>query len=147
MRAWLLDTGPLVAYLDGGDPAHARVAARLGAWTGRLCTTCAVVTEAMHFVSAHARGPSLLARFADQSGLLVYDCAQPGQLRHAAALMEQYADTPMDFADATLVLLAERLNLFDIATLDRRGFSTYRTRRRKGLRLVLDSPLPTGPEP
>ncbi|MCY3863178.1 MAG: hypothetical protein OXG34_08865 [bacterium] len=35
-------------------------------------------------------------------------------------------DTPMDFADATLVLLAERLAVSDILTLDRRGFNTYR---------------------
>ena len=53
--------------------------------------------------------------------------------------MQKYADTPMDFADATLVLLAEALDLRDVLTLDRRGFSTYRTRRRRSLGLVLDS--------
>ena len=138
MRAWLLDTGPLVAYLDAADPAHRDVATRLGGWTGRLCTTSAVVTEAMHFVAASRQGPSLLASFAQQAGLLVYECAQPWQLAEAAALMARYADTPMDFADATLVLLAERLNLFDIATLDRRGFTAYRAARRRPFRLVLD---------
>jgi predicted nucleic acid-binding protein len=45
----------------------------------------------------------------------------------------------MDFADATLVLLAEALGVRDILTLDRRGFSTYRTRPRGGFRLVLDT--------
>jgi predicted nucleic acid-binding protein len=44
----------------------------------------------------------------------------------------------MDFADATLLLLAEVLEVFDVLTLDRRGFSTYRTASGKGLRLVLD---------
>ena len=47
-------------------------------------------------------------------------------------------DTPMDYADGTLVLLAEALNVHEVATLDRRGFSTYRTRRNRSLRLVLD---------
>ncbi|MEW5982773.1 MAG: PIN domain-containing protein [Acidobacteriota bacterium] len=138
MRAWLLDTGPLVAYLDATDSAHGSVTTRLGEWTGRLCTTSAVVTEAMHFVAASPRGPSLLAAFARESGLLVYECAQPWQIAEAAALMAQYADTPMDFADATLVLLAERLGVLDIATLDRRGFTAYRVARRRPFRLVLD---------
>jgi hypothetical protein len=43
-------------------------------------------------------------------------------------LMEQYADLPMDFADASLVILAERLRVFNIFTLDRRGFSVFRPR-------------------
>jgi predicted nucleic acid-binding protein len=138
MRAWLLDTGPLVAYLDGADPAHPTVATRLGGWSGRLCTTGAVITEAMHFVSASPEGPSLLAAFASEAGLLVYECTQPWQIAEAADLMRRYADTPMDFADATLVLLAGRLGVFEVATLDRRGFSTYRAARRKAFRLVLD---------
>lgn len=53
--------------------------------------------------------------------------------------MEKYADTPMDFADATLVLLAEALEVYEVFTLDRRGFSTYRTRERRAFRLVLDT--------
>jgi uncharacterized protein len=47
-------------------------------------------------------------------------------------------DTPMDFADATLVALAEQLGLSDILTLDCRGFSTYKTSKGKRFRLVLD---------
>jgi predicted nucleic acid-binding protein len=41
------------------------------------------------------------------------------------------------FADATLVLVAEALGLHDILTLDRRGFSAYRTRPGRAFRLVL----------
>jgi predicted nucleic acid-binding protein len=44
----------------------------------------------------------------------------------------------MDFADATLVLLADHLNIVDILTLDRRGLSTFRTARSKSFRRVLD---------
>ena len=52
--------------------------------------------------------------------------------------MEKYPDTPMDFADATLVLLSEALECREIFTLDRRGFSAYRTRAGEPFRLVLD---------
>lgn len=53
--------------------------------------------------------------------------------------MKKYADTPMDFADATLLLLAEALKVKNVLTLDRRGFSAFRTRRNRGLRNVLDA--------
>jgi hypothetical protein len=68
-----VDTGPLVAYLDAGDPDHDRVAARLDAFPGRLVTTGAVVTEAMHFVSAAPDGPWCLAGFLAATGTSVRD--------------------------------------------------------------------------
>jgi len=138
VKGWLLDTGPLVAYLDAKDPAHAEVAACLGGFSGQLSTTSAVITEAMYFVSVSASGPGLLADFVTASNMQVYDFAQPKALREAATLMAKYANVPMDYADATLVLLAEYLGLEDILTLDRRGFSTYRMKRRQPLRQVLD---------
>jgi hypothetical protein len=138
MRTWLVDTGPLVAYLDSRDPAHQEVADRLDAFTGVLATTGAVITEAMHFLSATPRGPRLLADFVWTSGAGVFDLCRPPELDAAAALMEKYADTPMDFADATLVLLAEALGHAEILTLDRRGFSAFRTRRGRTFRQVLD---------
>lgn len=70
--------------------------------------------------------------------MTVYDVCQVPDLHDAADLMDRYDDTPMDFADATLVLLAEILEILDVLTLDRRGFATYRTRPGKALRLVLD---------
>ena len=45
--------------------------------------------------------------------------------------MEKYADVPMDFADATLVGLAENRGITDVFTLDRRGFETYRINGKK----------------
>ncbi len=47
------------------------------------------------------------------------------------ALMTQYADRPMDFADATLVLLAARERLSVILTIDHDDFETYRLPGRK----------------
>jgi hypothetical protein len=51
--------------------------------------------------------------------------------------MSKYSDTPMDFADATLVLLAEEVGVTEILTLDRRGFSRYRTAKGHRFRLIL----------
>lgn len=138
MKTWLVDTGPVVAYLDAGDPAHAHVAARWDSFRGQLVTTSAVIIEAMHFVSVSRSGPRHLADLVAASGMEAYDLSRPPELHEAVSLMEKYSDTPMDFADATLVLLAEALQVREILTLDRRGFSTYRTRQRHAFRLVLD---------
>jgi uncharacterized protein len=48
--------------------------------------------------------------------------------------MEQYADHPMDLADASLIVAAETLTTTKIFTIDREDFLTYRVRR--GHRLV-----------
>lgn len=93
----------------------------------------------MHLVGT-AAGPRRLAELADASSMEVFDLCRAAELREAVTLMERYADTPMDFADATLVLLAEALDVDEILTLDRRGFSTYRTRDDRPLRNLLDTP-------
>ncbi len=138
LKTWLVDTGPLVAYLDAKDPAHRDVATCLEGFTGQLATTSAVVTETMHMVDASRAGPRLFADFVRASAMAVYDLGRPPELHQVVSLMEKYDDTPMDYADGTLVLLAEALNVHEVVTLDRRGFSTYRTRRNRNLRLVLD---------
>ncbi len=51
-------------------------------------------------------------------GIEIRESFLPRQLRAASALMERYADTPMDFADATLVLPAEERETDRVVTLD-----------------------------
>lgn len=134
---WLVDTGPLVAYLNRRDPAHTLVVEHLDPLTGQVASASAVITETMNFMGQVPERPRLLAELITVSNTEIYDFSRPPELRAAASLMETYADTPMDFADATLLLLAEGLRIDDVLTLDRRAFSTYRTRAGRPLRLVL----------
>jgi predicted nucleic acid-binding protein len=50
--------------------------------------------------------------------------------------MERYRNVPMDFADATLVVLAEELETGCVFTLDRRGFSVYRMHRNRAFQII-----------
>lgn len=51
-------------------------------------------------------------------------------------LMGKYSDRPMDFADASLVALAERLSLTRIFTVARSDFSTYRLHGKKAFTII-----------
>jgi predicted nucleic acid-binding protein len=136
LRTWLVDTGPLVAYLDRKDPSHEEIVPVWNGFGGRLATTSAVVGEAMQLVTVASSGPALLAELVARSGMEVRDLCQARSLREAAQLMAKYADTPMDFADATLVLLGEEMGVSEILTLDRRGFTVFRMKR-KAFRLLV----------
>jgi uncharacterized protein len=48
----------------------------------------------------------------------------------------KYADLPMDYADATLVALAEELDTNLVLTTDRRDFGLYRIRGRRRFEIV-----------
>jgi hypothetical protein len=50
--------------------------------------------------------------------------------------MRRYHDRPMDFADATLVHIAERESLSTIFTVDHNDFETYRIGGRKRFRIL-----------
>jgi hypothetical protein len=138
MELWLLDTGPIVAYLDPRDLEHERVAEVLESFSGGLVTTSAVVVESMHFLSSVRSGPALLVDFLISSQAEIHECHSLEMLAACVELMKKYADTPMDFADATLVYIGEAFKIHSVCTLDRRGFRSYRPRGRKRFRLVLD---------
>lgn len=137
MKQALLDAGPIVAWLDANDGHHSAVRDKMGALAGKLVTTGAVVTEAMLFLQEAREGASRLTDWLRKMRVEIVNCFDQKSLQSAALLMERYADAPMDYADATLVACADELNCGDILTLDVRGFRTYRYRKNKRFKLLL----------
>jgi hypothetical protein len=127
---WLLDTGPLVALLSRDDAAHVACVAALESIRGNLLTSEAVLTEAMHLLGRRPGASRACLEFFIRPGALLVPTT-PARLRLCRDLMARYDDTPMDFADATLVALAEEFSIGHVLTLDRRGFVPYRWRRTK----------------
>lgn len=126
-RDVLLDTGPLVAALDAGDQWHEVTVAHWPELVARCLTTEAVLTEATHLIQRGGRA-ALPLEFVLTAEIPVIGLETSG-LRRALSLMEQYARVPMDYADATLVAVAEGLGLTTVFTTDRRGFRAYRPPR------------------
>jgi hypothetical protein len=122
----LCDTGPLVAIIDSNDSAHLQCRAEVRALSGALVTSWPVLSESFYLLrKQHLR--ELLWQFVLGGGMRI---APPlyEELPRIRNLMAQYADLPMDFADATLVALAERLNVKRVLTIDRRDFRVYKPR-------------------
>ena len=124
----LIDTGPFVALFDPKDPQHAFCKEILKNIRSQLTTTIPVLTEAFHMLSPESYGSDRLRDFVLQGGVTIYYLNSEG-LQRSFELMEQYADHPMDLADASLLMAAELLNSNKIFTLDRNDFETYRIRR------------------
>lgn len=126
----LLDTSPLVALLSKQDSAHLQCSQALGAFRGRLFTTEPVLTEAMYLLRTHPDGQLACLDFFLRGAAVAIPMTLP-RLRRCRVLVETYRSVPMDFADASLVALAEELDIGRVFTLDRRGFSAYRWRRKR----------------
>ena len=125
-RRVLIDTGPLVAWVTAGESHHLAVRRLLDDFDGQLLSTWPVVTETCHLIAEHQVATFL--RWAGSGGLTIV-VIPPGATLALADRIEQYADLPMDLADASLIWLADTLGVLDIITLDRRDFGVYRTER------------------
>lgn len=133
----LLDTGALVSLLDRSQSGHAAFAAFFEGWTGPIVTSEAVLTEATHLLSRSRGGADACLAFVLNGGAMVIP-SSTASLHRCRELMRRYDDLPMDFADATLVVLAEELETNLVCTTDRRDFGVYSIAGRRRFRIVPD---------
>ena len=133
----LLDTGALVSLLDRSQTHHQKCRRAFAGWTGLTVSTEAVLTEATHLLGGVPGGRAACVDFFLAGGAVLVP-SSAASLQRVRKLLDKYADLPMDFADATLVALAEELDCTSVFTTDRTDFSVYRIRGRKPFRLVPD---------
>lgn len=124
----LVDASFLVAYYDAQDQYHAAAKQFLSTCLQQLVTTTACITEVMWLLDPHWPVQNqFLAALSHEvircEPLLTHDFIR------IAALNQQYADLPGDFADLSLIVVSERLHIDAIATLDK-DFDVYRRYRK-----------------
>ena len=123
----LVDTGAWLALADRGDAYHARCRDFFRRNREPLMTTYPVLVECVHLMFSRVGVEKTLVWLetlaAQGVGVLVMGADHLPRLN---ALMRQYADLPMDLADASLVLLAEETGEGRIVSTDERDFHTYR---------------------
>lgn len=121
----LLDTSALVAFLHRDDADHEPCVEALRGFEDILFTTEPVLTESLYLLARARGGPEACLEFFIRGGAVLVPSSRESLVR-GKAVMKRYADLPADFADATLVALAEEIDTYRIFTLDRRGFASYR---------------------
>lgn len=132
----LTDAGPLVAIFDRGERWHQACVDCLDELSGPLLTTWPAFTEAMYLLGATGGWAAQAALWSlETEGKVEIAEQDQDDRRRMEALMAKYHDRPMDLADASLVVLAERRGLRDIFTLDHADFRVYRLPRRQSFRL------------
>jgi predicted nucleic acid-binding protein len=133
----LADTGAILAYLDRTEPWHQRCLDVFGEFRLPLSTSSAVLTEFFHMVGDNRRDVERAWAFIRAGAVTVLPISDP-DLPDIEALMRKYRhrDRPMDFADGTLVHLAQRESLTTVFTIDHNDFETYRIGGRKRLRIL-----------
>ncbi len=134
-RGVLIDAGPLIAILNGRDDHHARCVAALRELREPLLTTWMPITEAMYLLDFSSDAQGALLEMIDRRALEVLSL-EPNDTKSVRLLMEKYRDLPMDFADATLVHVANREQIGKVFTVDRRDFSVYRLSDGRSLELI-----------
>ena len=132
----LTDAGPLIAILDRGEPDHQRCVRVLADLTGPMVTTWPTLTEAMYLLGSAGGWPGqeALWKLVERGDVQLVELGEALRKR-TRALMAKYRDLPMDLADASLVAVAEALDLRRVFTLDS-DFRVYRTKGRRQLDVV-----------
>lgn len=132
----IIDASGMIAIIDALDPSHRECINALEDRAVQLHTTAAALTEAMHVSASRFgwKGCQGIWRMCHQELFEIHGFEIDGMAR-THRLMEKYRDLPMDFADATLVVLAEDLKDEEILTLDS-DFRVYRMNGRKRFRVM-----------
>jgi len=130
----LVDTGAIIAYLDRRDEWHELCRDAFAQLHVPLLTSTAALTELFH-ISKRRLEEGVVWTFL-RSGVIVVGTISTDDFPHLHALMSRYAYRPMDFTDATLVLLAQRESITRIFTVDHADFETYRVSGRRRFTIV-----------
>jgi predicted nucleic acid-binding protein len=134
------DTGPLVAAALSNDADHAacvRLLTDMHA-AGRDLLVPATVTAEVGYLLAReagARVESLFLRSLADGDFAPVDLTAADYAR-MAELVDTYGDLPLGTTDASVIAVAERLKLTDVATLDRRHFTVVRPSHVNSLTLL-----------
>jgi predicted nucleic acid-binding protein len=123
----LLDTGFLYALINQRESRHLDVLKAAETIQGTIYLPTVVTTEVAYLVQRDL-GSQALADFVDMLAKESFVLVEPNPLdyQRAAAVIRQYADSHIDFVDAVLVAIAERLNIQRVLTIDTRHFRLFR---------------------
>ena len=123
MQNIVIDSGVFIALFDKSDRYHPQAKQFIRGVNGRLHTNVAVITEVVHMLDFSQQAQQDFLLWVQQS-VDIDENTVSGWSR-ILVLLEKYSDLPADFADASLIVLCERLNTRLVASVDS-DFTVYR---------------------
>jgi len=136
MKSMLIDAGPIIALFNKNDKYHKVIKKFLRDYQGKLITSWPVITEASHMLDFNVQVQIDLFKWIRLGGLLIEE-VNINDIDRIIELSEKYSDIPMDLADASLVVLSEKLKIKEIITIDS-DYYIYRTIEKEMLNNILE---------
>jgi predicted nucleic acid-binding protein len=127
MRA-ILDSGFLYALADADDSWHSEALAIAQTHQhAELILPIPVLPETLYLIGSRL-GHDKMRNFLREllSWEVQIEPIDKIDLQRTLVILDQYADAHLDFVDATIIALAERLDITHVFTVDRRDFSLVR---------------------
>jgi predicted nucleic acid-binding protein len=134
MPAAIVDTGPLVAFLDRAERHHRWVAERIESLDAPLLVCEPVLAETMHLLARFSRAQDALFGLLED-GALIIAFRMEEHVSDLHKLHRKYRDQPMSLADACIVRMAEIFDRHAVLTLDS-DFLVYRKHSQVPLALI-----------
>ena len=119
----LIDAGPFIAMFDADDNQHQKIRNFFKEHQYSFISTLAVLTEVSHMLDFSVRAQHDFYEWVMYKGVIISDINQH-DIPRLIELTDKYADLPMDFADATLVITAEKTGIREIVSMDK-DFDIY----------------------
>jgi predicted nucleic acid-binding protein len=113
----LIDAGPLIALFDKDDKYHKKIISFIKKKKYKFVTTTAILTEVSHMLDFNVQVQIMFLEWVVKEGIILHEIEQQ-DIARIIELTRKYSDRPMDFADATLVTVAEKTGINTIISID-----------------------------
>jgi len=131
----IVDTGPVVAFLNRADMYHDWAVSQFGRINPPLYTCEAVISEVCFLLRHTEKGiPNTLSLL--ERDLIRIPFRLDEEMNMLTSLLKKYRDVPMSLADACLVRMSEQITESVIFTLDS-DFRIYRKQKRSVIPLII----------
>lgn len=129
----IIDSGFLYAVLDSKDTRHRKVTAALASQRKKdIVIINPVIVETAYLLGkriGHHAMRGFLKRIA--SGPFHFVCVEKNDINRIYEILESYADAQLDFTDAAITAIAERLDIGKVLTVDQKDFRMIRPKHRE----------------
>jgi uncharacterized protein len=137
-RPILIDTGPIIAYLNPNDTHHLWAVETISSANLPLLSCEAVIAEAYFLLRRDHLGSDALMRLLE-AGIIQISFSLKTEISALRELMRRYQSVPMSLADACLVRMSELDPEVSVLTLDS-DFLIYRRVRNAIIPVIMPIP-------